>query len=950
MTVTTITNGELSNYKKADEVKDTLADGRVLAEQYARENLADNTAVKSLTSDWKDITATDGWSISKNDADKKVSGTVELKYKIVDGKNDVYGPLYYVVNLKEKIRHFFMPGWFDDMVAPVRAVVLLQPNERGLITPMQRLERTMVVDNWEYAKQYLGSSSVYAGKWNHYMAGTTSDDTGIKYSSGNVYRTESINVRPVARNGNNKSDGQSTAANGGKFYNVNEVDSINFDFQAEVSKKFSTDWDLGQPLSDYSYSHVEKINGEKSWGVGNGDDKRILFNVEFNEAFAKRPSVSGTDPLWTRIESDPIKNPYTGAGVNNFNTVRQITLNFNSNNALIDNDGNYKYRPYVIFYTGPENIDYTTDENGVLKRHSQPVVINLNDDTNAIIYMPNSSVIINGNGHKLSGFVIAKCYLFSVTEEDMTNGKFFEHYDGFNASEIMHGNFSKGTDGSGYTVYFDSEVSATLKTKEELNNLYKGEEFTTLEDGSTGNLTVKEKIKAPQYPVISFTKDLYTNCKTLEEYFAITANYINTTYTKEKYMQYSGLSEDKVSMIKFPEENEVLRNASGIIANPNTAGLNYGNFTAVTIPVATADLLDADPDPDALTKDNKYVKVMLGNEEKYIAKSKLPHIRVKWNSNFPYVCLYDLKTGLGWGMEQPFICVKPMDDTTSTADSAIVFTNSKDKNVAGSNQWGDVWVIERRILEDVYNSQYKADKLEFATENGMKYFMLKTDITKLAEPQVIAKYKKVVVELETGVETVKYIREDDADIQYYTKVENNKDDKGNTINYIITDKNGNILTKTLTPPEVFNVDNVDSNNALEKKINSLFGKATDKDLRDYYNVYTREPNSDEQPGDPGKIVDGRYVYNDVNHETLDYRIPALERVYKKSTFNLKEYDGSKSEKYDIRKDSFYSYFGIKDLYRINYTYLNRNELEYSEGKKYPSADMFFTEKRSEWID
>lgn len=215
------------------------------------------------------------------------------------------------------------------------------------------------------------------------------------------------------------------------------------------------------------------------------------------------------------------------------------------------------------------------------------------------------------------------------------------------------------------------------------------------------------------------------------------------------------------------------------------------------------------------------------------------------------------------------------------------------------------------------------------------------------EPQIIAKYHKIVVEEETGVETVKYIREDDSNVQYYTKVYNNTN---NHDNYIIVDKNGNILTKTLTPPEVFNVDDVDSNNALEKKINSLFGKATDNDLRDYYNVYTREPNSDEKPGDPGKIVDGRYVYNDVNHETLDYRIPALERVYKKSTFNLKEYDGSKSEKYDIREDSFYSYFGIKDLYRINYTYLNRNELEYSEGKKYPSADMFFTEKRASWID
>lgn len=302
----TIANGELKNYKKSDDdgLKETLQEGRVLAEEYTRKNLSDDTKVDTDSTETKSVTATDGWANKK--ADSVVKGTVELKYKIVDGKNDAYGPLYYVVTLTENIRHFFLPGWFNDMIAPVKAVVLLQPHDEGLITPIEELKRTSVIGNWEEQNRDKGKTGAYAGKWNHYMSGNTGDDTGIKYSTGNVYRTESITVKTTEMK---KDGGQKTDANGGKFYEENEVDSLNIDFQAEVGKKFTTDWDLGQPISGYSYSHVETINGEKSWGIGNGDDKRILFNADFESTFKTRDPKKEADILWTRIESDPIKIP-----------------------------------------------------------------------------------------------------------------------------------------------------------------------------------------------------------------------------------------------------------------------------------------------------------------------------------------------------------------------------------------------------------------------------------------------------------------------------------------------------------------------------------------------------------------------------------------------------------------------------------------------------------------
>ena len=930
-------DGLLLNYWTEDEAKETLLAGRTLAEQYARLNLDDTTAVSDST-DWTTLSATDAWNKSVKEEDRKVSGTIDLKYQIVDAKNDKYGPLYYVVSLEEKVRHFLLPGWFEAMDAPVRAVVLLQPHHKGLIEPMDYFEKHNVIDNWEYTNKFKGTTGFFSGKWNHYQAGVRNNNNyGIRYTSGNVYRMESVMVTPSRKtSGKNVisradgSSGEATDANGGNFYSESEVDSINIDFRAEVKGKFTSDWDLGYafPEAGHSYQFTEG-----SWSATDGADKRILFNAEFNQAFKTREQKKKekADPLWVRIESDPLKNPYTGAGVSNFNSVRQITLNFNNKNSDVEGSGDskyYKYRPYIVFYTGPENINYATDSNGVLIRHSQPVVVNLNEDTNAILYFPNSPVVINGNEKTLTGFVIAKCFLHSVTEEDMLGNKAIELYDGFNAPKDFECGFVKGLDSEEQTAYFRED---DLLTKEEIDALY-DEDATVTVDGTTGNIKVTDVIDAPRQPVISFTKDYYKDCTTLADYFTLTAEYINSTYTKEKYMQFTGLSEDKVSEITFPDD----KYANG----------KYGNFTAITIPVATADLLDTDPDPTAAPKDDKYVKVMLGEEVKYIAKAKLPYTRIKRNANYPYVCIYDLKTGFNKISESGFAGAKPTDDSitpsSNTDDvSAVVFLNS----VA---TYKDSWAIDKDLLEKTYDAYYQAAKLTFSEEKGVKYFNINSEINN--DPQVIGKYKKVVMldaegnvlKDKEGNEVVKYIREDD-DTAYYTKVNNNKNYPENN-NYIIVDKNGNMLTKPVTSPDIFGKTTVAENTALSVQAATIGNKT----LSDYWNTYTREPKDDkegdpEKPGDMGVIKNGLYRMDDNRYPDRDYRIPALERVYYKSVFNLSEESG-------------YSYFFLDDLWRVNYTYLNVDEFEHTVNRKTRSDwdefrdDMFFTTTRAEWID
>ncbi len=67
-------NGDLRNYHKIDDIKDTLKEGRAVVEQYTRENLEDATTVNTAANTTDTVSAIDGWSISADAADKKVSG------------------------------------------------------------------------------------------------------------------------------------------------------------------------------------------------------------------------------------------------------------------------------------------------------------------------------------------------------------------------------------------------------------------------------------------------------------------------------------------------------------------------------------------------------------------------------------------------------------------------------------------------------------------------------------------------------------------------------------------------------------------------------------------------------------------------------------------------------------------------------------------------------------
>ena len=83
-----------------EQKKNAITDANSVAEQYVDKNLSrgDNSSIDSWT---------------------------KAEFQSEQGLYENDDNLYYVVKLQEEIRHFFLPGWFDDMPAPVTAIALL---------------------------------------------------------------------------------------------------------------------------------------------------------------------------------------------------------------------------------------------------------------------------------------------------------------------------------------------------------------------------------------------------------------------------------------------------------------------------------------------------------------------------------------------------------------------------------------------------------------------------------------------------------------------------------------------------------------------------------------------------------------------------------------------------------------------------------------------------------
>ncbi len=143
-----ISNRSFDNDRKytgrTDGEKATLLIADDLAEKYAVKNLGYMEDVNFGTAEAADVknSIIDSWSKSKEDTDRVVTPTYDMY--------DYGTSFYYVVSLTEKIEHFFMPGWFDDMNAPVVAVAKLDQTPKM----REKINDNVIVGNWEVQNRY----------------------------------------------------------------------------------------------------------------------------------------------------------------------------------------------------------------------------------------------------------------------------------------------------------------------------------------------------------------------------------------------------------------------------------------------------------------------------------------------------------------------------------------------------------------------------------------------------------------------------------------------------------------------------------------------------------------------------------------------------------------------------------------------------------------------------
>ncbi len=200
----------------------------------------------------------------------------------------------------------------------------------------------------------------------------------------------------------------------GKNTTISAISTLSDDVDEIIAGK------VGIPIQ-YSPYLTNIISSNASKTLSDKNIKSIVNN--FNPA----SMIPGTDPLYVRIESEEL-NEADGDRQNT--TVRQMFINVNKANTGSSD------RPLIIFYEGPdrgltEGVDdseRSDNQSGSPKstypylswRDSQPVILNLNADFSGILFAPNSPVAINGNGHNLHGFVIAKEFVRVTTESDYT--------------------------------------------------------------------------------------------------------------------------------------------------------------------------------------------------------------------------------------------------------------------------------------------------------------------------------------------------------------------------------------------------------------------------------------------------------------------------------------------------------------------------------------------------
>lgn len=417
-------------------------------------------------------------------------------YENIKFESTLWGPnaddedaLFYTVTLSTKLQHLFGGIMENFGIAQLPSVatsaVKISYGEAGipLYIRMKQHEKLETYSSWEEVKVQNGNNATTANNRSVLTGGSY-------YEKGNFNRVEASLL-----------NGNSFASSKGNPYKTGvdqtKYDDLFIDFQGELNRNLSVNEDADLKISSVSGNWDYWLNGNDLYNNTLKQHEQYNFRIHFPIMIVSRYKIRegkiGTDPLYAFIEQEPIIQPVTLSNGTtytrgNMSAVRQIIINND-----YENTDKATERPIVFFYEGPEipyapsqpdpNLTDKTktrnpmskedwyellvkmkkqahkdhpeyyDEDGdyIGERPFLPVILNLWRNFRGIIFTPNNPVIINGNGYKFEGFVVAREFRRLKTYSDFQNAK-----------------YADGTD-KGKPVYVYPDVS-TYKNKSDKNS------------------------------------------------------------------------------------------------------------------------------------------------------------------------------------------------------------------------------------------------------------------------------------------------------------------------------------------------------------------------------------------------------------------------------------------------------------------------------------------------
>lgn len=515
-TVLTKPDNEFSNYRynyflpkapenlTVDENKESKS-GDLEAKKYISKNL-------EISSDWIDKdSVTDTVSDVELNFSRKIFPT-----KDADGYPILY---YEITLTETPKHFFSFFDSFGDMpiVATAAAKFTYVPDDSGggggtvehgpsLFDQMEDIKKSKVYDYWEVIQnEYREEANKLKADIDAEVAATGADreevlqryivqlaekymerginkNTAISRATDDLTKDRSANKareRSVTTSGNwwlkdltsYRTENMSLNGKGGTSWNEKQADFDDLFINAlqDVSFNFTKDWDITVKTEQWPMKVPDNFINCKIFD-SKTDPKNLRFHyrifalIGIEEDKDKKKGIfpykvredrEGADPLFARIESEPIKwEPYYSTSHKDWNSVRQFFINVNCTNYQEDN------RPIIFFYDGPRKIDEDSDV-----RDSKPIILNLNADFRGVIYAPNSPVVVVGNNNKFEGFIVAKKFLKLKTESDFEAAHFKKvvrtdnNHDVFVAEENIKSSESEDLPENSIAVTYDEGES-----------------------------------------------------------------------------------------------------------------------------------------------------------------------------------------------------------------------------------------------------------------------------------------------------------------------------------------------------------------------------------------------------------------------------------------------------------------------------------------------------------